>query len=324
MARFSHVATKFQLRTRLLSGLSFVAVVGCAGERFGTSSDGLGDVAPTSATGGLAPLGLTDSEGQSAPPSDVSEPSSASDAPSGLMGVEGNVAPTSTQSAADGPAAPANPIESGSTMDPGTKPAAMTEVANTPDVADPDGAPSVTDTQDAGVPVDSQTVDDTPPEVSDTPDSGPEVVDAPRECPEHALLGPDEHCYLFGAEEVVWSQAREECQDLGDDWDLAVVSSQAEHEWISSQLDQESWVAGRNVGGEWIWVTSETPFWVGRANGEAIDNAYTQWEEGEPSAGIDSSQCLRYSDDLGDWFWTDVLCTREFGYVCEQPPPEAN
>ncbi len=251
------------------------------------------------------------------------------------MGVDDNVPPISTQSAANGPTPPTSAVEPDSvdpdsavdpdtTVAPGSEPAASTEGADTSDVAGPDGAASATDAQDAGAPVDSQTVDDTPSDVSEAPDSGPQVIDAPRECPEHALLGPDEHCYLFGTEEVVWSQAREDCQELGSDWDLAVVSSQAEHDWISSQLDQESWVAGRNVDGEWIWVTDETPFWVGGANGEAIDNAYTQWEEDEPSAGIDSGQCLRYSDDLGDWFWTDVLCTREFGYVCEQPPPKAN
>jgi hypothetical protein len=142
------------------------------------------------------------------------------------------------------------------------------------------------------------------------------------ECDGYAVVGPEGHCYVFDDEEYSWQSARQACSELGDGWDLAAINSEAEHEWVASELEGEVWLAGKNVDGVWIWMNDETAFWRGGPRGSAVGGSFTQWEPTEPSGGSIANQCLRYSDDTGDWQWADLPCGREYGYVCERDPAD--
>ncbi len=246
----------------------------------------------------------------------------------------------------DGPGLPPGPAPSTS-GDAGSPPVGAEADASTGDVPSSPAPASGTDVGAEGpATMDStEDVDPTDPTENEDPpeepnpsatdaaattqtDSEPSNADAgveerpEPECSDEAVLGPEGHCYVFEDEEHTWQSARRACKDLGDGWDLAAINSEGEHEWVTSVLEDEVWLAGRNVDGVWTWVNDETRFWRGGPLGNAVGGSFTQWEPTEPSGSLSSNQCLQYSDDTGDWRWADLPCGREYGYLCERAPTD--
>lgn len=134
--------------------------------------------------------------------------------------------------------------------------------------------------------------------------------------------GPEGHCYFFSSVVADWRTARAACAARGDDWDLASIESVAEHEWIAERLTADTWMGGIKDGDQWLWASEDTEFWIGEEDGEPVDGAFVHWEVDEPSGATFSDQCMRYSNAVGDWYWADIQCSREFLYLCEQSPED--
>jgi hypothetical protein len=131
--------------------------------------------------------------------------------------------------------------------------------------------------------------------------------------------------------EASWAAARTDATgktDLGMSWDLATVTSQAEQEFIASELGlppssgiTEYWIGGYQLSdaggfaGGWSWVTGEA--W-----------GYTYWGAGEPNdSGGEDHLALdnRYfgSNSPPGWGWNDndpYLKDVIVGYVAETVP----
>ena len=133
-------------------------------------------------------------------------------------------------------------------------------------------------------------------------------------------LGPEGHCYWFADRVSGWSAARSTCQSRGQGWDLAAINTETEHAWVSSRLSSGAWLGGKNMGESWVWVRNGQTFWRGDDDGEAVDQAFTRWEPNEPSGGTNTGQCVRYTQALGDWFWADLPCARQYAAACELTP----
>src|SRR5690606_37126176 len=122
-----------------------------------------------------------------------------------------------------------------------------------------------------------------------TTEAGP----ANPECPDDSLLGPTGHCYFISTEEDNWEGARERCVERGERWDLVSIQNEAEHEWLSSRLVEDTWIGASDAAetDTWIWVDTQTVFWVGKQDGSPSDGACNIWFDGGPSDVDDVEQC---------------------------------
>ena len=131
---------------------------------------------------------------------------------------------------------------------------------------------------------------------------------------------------------ATWTAARTDATskvDLGLSWDLATITSQAEQEFIATQLGPppvggitEYWIGGfqpagsAEPGGGWSWVTGE-PF------------AYTYWGPGEPNDSGGEDHLALDNRNFGlntppGWGWNDndPSTYAIVGYVAEAAVPE--
>jgi hypothetical protein len=313
-----------------LSCLLTVAALGCAGQRFESGADEQAATseagASSAAVGDVVPVAPDDTDAapspQGVPPSDDAPPS---DAPGLTPDQESAPAPSPSGE----PAVPAAPDVSNPPVDPSpVDPSPDLPPVTPPNemMTAPPEAPQapIVPVADAGAAAEPPAASDpigleggAAPDVDATaPDAGP--APKPPDCAEDEERGPNGHCYFFASEDQEWEDARESCRARGGGWDLAAINSQAEHTWVSSRLDEDSWLGAVNVDDTWVWVNTETVFWDGDDDGEPVNDAFTWWEDTEPSGGNDSGQCLRYSDAAGDWFWADMPCTADFAHVCER------
>jgi cysteine-rich repeat protein len=140
------------------------------------------------------------------------------------------------------------------------------------------------------------------------------------EC-EHLLDPTSFHCYAFLETPLLeWSGARDACAQVGPGFDHAGVSSQAEHDWLSTEpsiatylVDEVNgaaiWLGGSDadIEGDWQWVNGEPFFEV--------------WAEGEPSNdGTNGEDCVIYLRRLGAVSYDDRPCDRAYAVLCERAP----
>lgn len=145
--------------------------------------------------------------------------------------------------------------------------------------------------------------------------------------PQLSVAGPvwaaNGHEYELVRSTLSWSDANAAANAAG--WYLATVTSQAEHEFILSNLLPAS-------------AAERTHFWIGGtdlrsegnfqwANGEAW--GYTRWHEGEPNnSGDEDFLAYDFHSNTG-WRWNDtdntISCCTSFlqGYIRERVAPNA-
>jgi hypothetical protein len=121
---------------------------------------------------------------------------------------------------------------------------------------------------------------------------------------------------------ATWNGARGDAQGLGAGWDLAAITSAAEHDFVTSLLGTaygeraHFWLAGTDLGteGSWRWETGE-PF------------GYTNWWPGEPNNAGDEHHLaydLRLADGTLRWAWNDLSSEAAHwvqGFVAERVAP---
>ena len=149
-----------------------------------------------------------------------------------------------------------------------------------------------------------------------------------------STLYPDDYVFYpsMTANTVGFEDARLQCQQLGANWDLAVIDNDQEYDFINGVVQSECW--------------SEQAFWIGFYEYNTIDNgdgSHTagdiktvfgrtpDWEVkfstefgGEPNDNMGVEECLRMKDGVVN----DALCTQTYtgapknnigmGFVCEQ------
>jgi hypothetical protein len=136
-------------------------------------------------------------------------------------------------------------------------------------------------------------------------------------CPEGALVGPGDRCYVLVSESTSWATARSGCRARGTGWDLMSIRSATDTAFLSNVLTAEAWVGADDSDGTeiWRWVDDGTEFWEGSGAGTAIGDAYVNWNTDEPNGG-GGHDCLRV---LPSAAWADLDCGDGRTSVCEGP-----
>lgn len=305
----------FTLRISVLAAL----LVGCTGPRFqaaedSKSSDKTSDTVETSAL---------------SPGPDASRSDNANDDAGASEGAMEGAEPTATDPITLTPNAEDNGVGAPASEDAGTSDSVTQEPEQSDaSASDPsgnsEGDPTTGVDMSGGEPSPDPTVDAG--SVADPPEPDPSMQDAGSpnseppvpSCAEDEELGPKNHCYFFEPESSDWDSARERCQERGEGWDLAAVTSISEHNWLVTRLTDDTWVGARRFNGVWTWVSSSETFWQGGNRGDVLNDAFTRWESNEPNGDMQSESCMRYSNDSGDWYWADIFCSRDYPSVCEQ------
>ncbi|MEO8178823.1 MAG: C-type lectin domain-containing protein [Deltaproteobacteria bacterium] len=141
-------------------------------------------------------------------------------------------------------------------------------------------------------------------------------------CVPGATLGPNQRCYLLLTTPSSWQDARQLCQNQGNDWDLATVHGLIEDVLVTLLLGRvsDAWLGASDLGseGNWRWLGDTSAFWNGTGTGSRVGNAYVNWNSGtmpEPNGGA-NSDCLRLQSGGG---WADLECMSALASVCEGP-----
>jgi hypothetical protein len=136
-------------------------------------------------------------------------------------------------------------------------------------------------------------------------------------CAERAVLGPNGHCYVVDTTSSSWRNARSSCHRLGDGWDLTAVLGPRESAFLSSILSTEAWIGADDTNGTgvWRWVRDDAEFWQGGSSGDVSNDAYVNWNAGEPTSD-GATACLRISPSA---LWDAVDCGSGFPALCEGP-----
>jgi hypothetical protein len=76
------------------------------------------------------------------------------------------------------------------------------------------------------------------------------------------------------------------------------------------------WIGHNSLLAEdlWIWANTNLPFWQGRANGRALNSAYTRWLRGEPN-GNGRCGALTANAEMDG-----LACTTLLPFICELGP----
>lgn len=151
--------------------------------------------------------------------------------------------------------------------------------------------------------------------------TGQEPPPEPSPCGEGRSLGPNGRCFALITAPLPWTEARDACEDLGEDWDLAVARNAALNAFLSTLISDEAWLGGTDLDAEgvWRWVDDDDIFWQGDEAGAAPEGAFANWNPTEPNGG-GNSDCLRLVVRVGNE-WADLECELPRSALCEGPGP---
>ncbi|HLV20495.1 MAG TPA: C-type lectin domain-containing protein [Polyangiaceae bacterium] len=157
-------------------------------------------------------------------------------------------------------------------------------------------------------------------------DAGPssDAGDAASECVE--LERGSSRYWICSGPLASHAAASDACQRRGAV--LASVSSAEENAFLANSAaniatHSNLWLGGtRDDDHVWSWPDGSV-FWRGLIDGEPADDAYVNWQSGEPnntSTVLDEPErCAALA--LFDTGWRDRACSLELSYFCEAPLP---
>jgi hypothetical protein len=143
-----------------------------------------------------------------------------------------------------------------------------------------------------------------------------------QDCGSAEEPGPNGRCYWFGTQGVTFNQAQSTCstRDLG--WSMISVKSSEEDAFFQEHLVAATWLGATDsaIPNTWRWVDDNTTFWQGSETGAPVNDAFTRWADGEPSASSNEA-CVRYHATTTGWNWSDSGCTEWYRAACAGPLP---
>jgi hypothetical protein len=115
-----------------------------------------------------------------------------------------------------------------------------------------------------------------------------------------------------------WLNARSQCRNIGDGWDLAAVLDERDSAFLSTLLSTDAWIGADDTNGTgvWRWVRDGAEFWQGGSSGSALNDAYVNWNDDEPRIGGGGKVCLRIAPSA---LWAAADCGSGFPSLCEGP-----
>jgi hypothetical protein len=167
-----------------------------------------------------------------------------------------------------------------------------------------------------------------------TSGTGSDTLSASLVGPGEAFFSGNGHSYQYVAGPVTWSQAQTAAaasSKYGAQGYLATITSQAENDFIATQLKSDSWIGASDaaVEGTWDWVTgpeSGEQFWQGNgqnAGSNTVNGMYAHWnnpvtggtgQEPNDSGGNEDCAEFYYSNN---GLWNDLNCSNTLGYIIE-------
>jgi len=143
--------------------------------------------------------------------------------------------------------------------------------------------------------------------------------------------------YMYCGESIVGWQIENRCADNGmipvridsaqENTALVDAVQLLDAEYGEPNGQQRAfWIGVSNSDdeGTWLWLADGTVFWIGTANGMAVDGAYNNWGAGKPnSANTGGEDCaamyIQSGEDGALGEWNDLDCSDGYSVVCESP-----
>ncbi len=148
------------------------------------------------------------------------------------------------------------------------------------------------------------------------------------------IINPDTgRAYTIIEEELSWDAAAIAATTVeygGVPGYLANITSDAENQFIASQLSDSVWIGANDINteGDWQWYggpEAGISFWSGDGSGSAVGGAYANWNLSEPNDVSPGEDCAEYIIGQG---WNDLPCDGfyrnyivEFGAGTDLPEP---
>ena len=96
------------------------------------------------------------------------------------------------------------------------------------------------------------------------------------ECPSNYFLN-NGHCYGFVDQSLSWYNARDQCKQIGEGYDLVTIEDNEENQFLKDTISSdfngnEFWVGAKDDdnGNSFVWV-------------DGSDVTYSDWKTGEPN-----------------------------------------
>ena len=110
-------------------------------------------------------------------------------------------------------------------------------------------------------------------------------------------------CYKFLTKTLTWNAAKSACKTMGAD--LAVITSQAENQFITARLSGAYTFVGLHRDPKdirrWYWVDGSRP-------------SYLNWDKGEPGNYRGREHCVSL---MKSGLWHDTWCKDRIPSICE-------
>lgn len=155
--------------------------------------------------------------------------------------------------------------------------------------------------------------------------TGSDTLSASLINPGEAFFSGNGHLYQYVAGPVSWSSALSSAAGMskyGTQGYLATITSQAENDFIATQLKSDSWIGGSDsyMSDQWRWVAGPEGqqdsgrgfiFW-----NSGYTYGYSNWNTGEPNNSGGNENCAQfYYSNNGKW--NDLNCSNSLGYIVE-------
>jgi hypothetical protein len=125
---------------------------------------------------------------------------------------------------------------------------------------------------------------------------------------------PTGHCYRLLAQPLAWDGARTACVTLGAGFDLAVIASIPERDYVGPAIETfptPIWIGANDL------VTESVFMWV-NAEPWAYVNGMDPWAPGEPTNSNGIEHCVQILP--GGRQFNDGECAFLAASLCERPP----
>ncbi|XP_028249645.1 CD209 antigen-like protein E [Parambassis ranga] len=124
-------------------------------------------------------------------------------------------------------------------------------------------------------------------------------------------------CYFFSADSASWERSRQDCREKGAD--LVAIDSYEEQEFLTTTINQTSWIGlnDRDHEGTWKW-----------SDGTPLDSTPAYWKQKQPDNGDGDPLCGEedcvhiVADETTKNNWNDLKCDASIRWICEKMAKE--